>query len=439
MTARWPRAAEEPAECLIEVDGVSKKYCRDFRRSLRYAVRDIVSGFLPRQEPNVLRKDEFWAVKDVSFTLRRGDSLGLIGHNGAGKSTLLKMLTGQRILTTGKVIVRGRVVALTELGLGFDPVLTGRENAYVNASVLGVPRSQLEPTIDAIIEFAGLREFIDSSVQTYSSGMKARLGFSVAVHLDPDILIVDEVLAVGDLAFRRKCVKHIQGFLDRGGSMLLVAHEPFLIQTICNRCLVIEKGRVIFDGPSVEGVDLHFQVGRAALFESVAGTDRIRITPQAAVDLQAPPASEPTDEQPILVNGFEVHPEGNLSLVTGCSALVTLRCRSLIEAEVHWGFTICTADLLTSISTCGSGLGGRRVTVRPGENEFRCRIPNLPLRPDVYAVRGGISDSSGISMALLGYQDTPSFFTVKSAQADRTSNLQASLNDLVAIYAEWLD
>jgi ABC-2 type transport system ATP-binding protein len=155
-------------------------------------------------------------------------------------------------------------VALTELGLGFDPALTGRENAYVNASVLGVPRAKLEPLIDAIVDFAGLREFIDASVQTYSSGMKARLGFAVAAHLDPDILIIDEVLAVGDLAFRRKCMKRIQGFLREGGSLVLMAHDPVLVQNICTRCLVMERGRVIFDGPSVEGVDLHFQIGHVA-------------------------------------------------------------------------------------------------------------------------------------------------------------------------------
>ena len=154
MTTARPQPAADPAECLIEAKGVSKKYCRDFRKSLRYALQDVVRSFLGGQDRTFLRKDEFWAVQDVSFTVRRGDSLGLIGSNGAGKSTLLKMLSGQRTLTAGRIVTRGRVVALTELGLGFDPVLTGRENAYVNASVLGVSRGQLEPVIDAIIDFA---------------------------------------------------------------------------------------------------------------------------------------------------------------------------------------------------------------------------------------------------------------------------------------------
>jgi ABC-type polysaccharide/polyol phosphate transport system ATPase subunit len=363
MTAARPQPAADPAECLIEAKGVSKKYCRDFRTSLRYALQDVARGFFGVQDRTFLRKEEFWAVNDVSFTVRRGDSLGLIGHNGAGKSTLLKMLSGQRTLTAGRIVTRGRVVALTELGLGFDPVLTGRENAYINASVLGVPRCKLEPVMDAIIDFSGLREFIDAAVQTYSSGMKARLGFSVAAHLEPDILIVDEVLAVGDVAFRRKCVNYVQGFLNRGGSVVLVAHDPILVQTICNRCLVMEKGRVTFDGPAIEGVDLHLKSGRATLSHPASGTAERNL------------ASEPTAERPIVVDCFEVTPDGNPLLVTGGSAMVTLRCRSLIEIEVAWGFTICTADLATSIATCGMGENGRGVILRRGENELRCRIP----------------------------------------------------------------
>jgi lipopolysaccharide transport system ATP-binding protein len=414
-------AAALPAECLIEASGVSKKYCRDFRLSLRYAIHDVMSGLLPGQDPAVLRTHEFWAVRDVSLTLRRGESLGVIGSNGAGKSTLLKMLTGQRTLTAGRVVVRGRVVAMTELGLGFDPVLTGRENAYVNAAVFGVPRAQVEPFIDAIIDFAGLRELIDSSVQTYSSGMKARLGFAVAAHLNPDILVVDEVLAVGDFAFRRKCVEHVRGFLLRGGSMILVAHDPGLIQSICNRCLVLESGRVIFDGAPVEGVDLHFQMGQAPAPDG-------------------PGRPGPTAEQPIVVEAFEVAPEGNGPLATGGPAIVTLRCRSLIEAKLGWGFSICTGNLLSTVFSCALGLEGGGVPIHRGLNEFRCRIPSLPLRPAVYAIRGGVSDSStNIAMAVLGYQDAPSFFTVGPDHVSRTTNFQADSDALISVPVEWLD
>jgi ABC-type polysaccharide/polyol phosphate transport system ATPase subunit len=440
---------------------VSKKYCRSFRKSLSYAVRDVLRGLFPGVESAILRPDEFWAVKDVSFTLSRGDSLGLIGLNGAGKSTLLKILTGQRALTAGKVIMRGRVVALTELGLGFDPVLSGRENAYINAAVFGVPRAKLDLVIEDIIDFAGIREFIDSAVQTYSSGMKARLGFSVATHLNPDILIVDEVLTVGDLAFRRKCVEHIQGFLRRGGSLLLVAHDPYLIQTICNRCLVMEKGRLIFDGGSVEGVNLHFELGHAGKLEAVSGSKVPLDTGDGQTDESnwlspsnggKEPAVSPelsrgvymrpslTSEHPIVVDRFEVLPESNPVLTTGRSTIVTIYCRSRISVVAGWGFLICTADLVTSIFSCSIGLDGRSVVIQPGENQFRCRIPILPLCPGNYAIRGGISDlKTSMAIALLGFQDAPHFFAVKGARVDRKSNWHALLNDLVSVPAEWPD
>jgi ABC-type polysaccharide/polyol phosphate transport system ATPase subunit len=449
---------------LIEAVGVSKKYCRNFRKSLSYAVRDILRGLFPGKDRSILRPDEFWAVRDVSFTLSRGDSLGLIGQNGAGKSTLLKILTGQRALTTGKVIMRGRVVALTQLGLGFDPVMSGRENAYVNAAVFGVPRAKLNLIIEDIIDFAGIREFIDSAVQTYSSGMKARLGFSVATHLNPDILIVDEVLAVGDLAFRRKCVEHIQGFLRRGGSMLLVAHDPYLIQTICNRCLVMEKGRLIFDGGSVEGVNLHFELGHAGRLEAAGGSTLPGSTPRKDTgdgqtdernwltrsgDMKGPAVfPQPTaslrpiltDEHPVVVDRFEVLPESEPLLTTGGSAIVTIFCRSRITVVAGWGFMIYTADLLTCIFSCSIGLDGRSVAIQPGENRFRCRIPVLPLCPGNYVIRGGVADlNTSMAMALLGFQDSPNFFAVKGARVDRTGNWHALLNDLVSVPVEWSD
>ncbi len=426
-------------EHLIQATHVSKKYCRDFRKSLWYAARDVVGGFLPGRDPAILRQKEFWAVRDVSFTLGRGDSLGLIGHNGAGKSTLLKMLTGQRGLTAGRIVTRGRAVALNELGLGFDPVMTGRENAYINAAVFDVPRKKLEPLIDAIVDFAGIREFIDAPVQTYSSGMKARLGFSIATHLEPDILIVDEVLAVGDLAFRRKCVTHILEFLRRGGSLVLVAHDPYLIQTVCNRVIVMEKGSVIFDGTAIEGVDLHFQMGHASRMKDFTGQTLERNWLSEAAEANPNAPSGPTAEQPIVIEELHVTPEEGPDLLTGRSAIVTLHCRSQIAAQAGWGFNFCTADLATSISSFAIGLDAASVTVRPGKNEFRCRIPNLPLRPGSYAVRGGVTDlATFMPIALLGYQNAPSFFTIESGQSDRDGNLRSLANDLVTIRAEWL-
>ena len=189
-------------DVLVKVEGVSKKFCRNLKRSLWYGVKDISSELFGSTKNSQLRPKEFWAVDDVSFELKRGECLGLIGHNGAGKSTLLKMLNGLIKPDKGKITMKGRIGALIELGAGFNPILTGRENIYNNGAVLGFSKKEIDAKFDAIIEFAEIDDFIDTPVQNYSSGMKVRLGFAVAAQMEPDVLIIDEVLAVGDVGFR---------------------------------------------------------------------------------------------------------------------------------------------------------------------------------------------------------------------------------------------
>ena len=188
-------------EVLVKVEGVSKKFCRDLKRSLWYGMKDISSELFGIHQNGQLRKNEFWAVNDVNFELKRGECLGLIGHNGAGKSTLLKMLNGLIKPDKGTITMQGRIGALIELGAGFNPILTGRENIYNNGAVLGFSKKEIDEKFDAIVDFAEIDEFIDTPVQNYSSGMKVRLGFAVAAQMEPDVLIIDEVLAVGDIGF----------------------------------------------------------------------------------------------------------------------------------------------------------------------------------------------------------------------------------------------
>ncbi len=204
-------------DVLVRVEGVSKKFCRDLKRSLWYGLKDTAADLLGRNGASSLRLDEFWAVDGVSFELRRGDCLGLIGRNGAGKTTLLKMLNGLMKPDKGRIEIRGRVGALISLGAGFNPILTGRENIYVNGSVLGLPTREIDAKLDEIVDFAEIGEFIDSPVQSYSAGMQVRLGFAVATALRPDVLLLDEVLAVGDAAFRAKCYDRLARHPRRGG------------------------------------------------------------------------------------------------------------------------------------------------------------------------------------------------------------------------------
>ena len=248
------------AEVLVKVEGLSKKFCKDLKTSLWYGVKDLVSGITGSQANRPLRDKEFWAVKDISFELRRGECLGLIGHNGAGKSTLLKILNGLINPDEGSVTMRGRVGALIELGAGFNPILTGRENIYNNGAVLGFTRKEIDAKVEEIIDFSEIREFIDMPVQNYSSGMKVRLGFSVAAQMEPDVLIIDEVLAVGDAGFRYKCLNAI-GKLMKSAAVIFVTHSMPQIYRICSEIMLMNRGKSIVKSKNLgKGIDKYFEM-----------------------------------------------------------------------------------------------------------------------------------------------------------------------------------
>jgi len=231
-------------EVLVKVENLSKKFCKDLKTSLWYGAKDLFSGFQDQEDQISLRPKEFWAVKDISFELKRGECLGLIGHNGAGKSTLLKILNGLINPDAGSVTMRGRVGALIELGAGFNPILTGRENIYNNGAVLGFSRKEIDSKIEEIIDFSEVREFIDMPVQNYSSGMKVRLGFSIAVQMEPDILIIDEVLAVGDANFIVKSYNRINELI-KSCAVIFVSHSLPQVAKLVDKILYIEKGKLL--------------------------------------------------------------------------------------------------------------------------------------------------------------------------------------------------
>ncbi|MDP4898667.1 MAG: ABC transporter ATP-binding protein [Akkermansiaceae bacterium] len=249
-------------DSLVKVDKASKKYCRNLKKSLWYGMRDVASELLPirssrskaENSAGSLRPGEFWANKDISFELRRGECLGLIGHNGAGKTTLLKMLNGLIKPDSGSIEIRGRVGALIALGAGFSPVLTGRENIYVNASILGLSKAETDAKLQDILDFADIGEFVDAPVQSYSSGMAVRLGFAVASALSPDILLLDEVLAVGDVAFQAKCFNKLADMRREGVPFILVSHNMHQIARYCDKVIFMKKGQIEFAGDAEEGI-----------------------------------------------------------------------------------------------------------------------------------------------------------------------------------------
>lgn len=258
MTTQESAVSTTSNEVLVEVSGLSKKFCKDLKTSLWYGVKDLIAGYSGNKEKRELRPKEFWAVKDISFTLKRGECLGLIGHNGAGKSTLLKILNGLINPDEGEVVMRGRVGALIELGAGFNPILSGRENIYNNGAILGFSRKEINQKIQQIIDFAEIEEFIDMPVRNYSSGMKVRLGFAIAAQMEPDVLIIDEVLAVGDLGFVLKCFKTIDTILPHT-AIIFVSHSMPMVSRICNQIVLMDRGVSKFQGEDVSrAIDLYY-------------------------------------------------------------------------------------------------------------------------------------------------------------------------------------
>jgi lipopolysaccharide transport system ATP-binding protein len=249
-------------ETLIKVENLSKKFCLDLKTSLWYGMKDISSEMFGNKNINHenLREKEFWAVKDVSFEVKRGECLGLIGRNGAGKSTLLKMLNGLIKPDQGRIEMHGRIGALIELGAGFNPILTGRENIFNNAAVLGFTKEETHQKLEGIIDFSEIRDFIDSPVQNYSSGMRVRLGFAIAAQLEPDVLLIDEVLAVGDMGFVYKCYNKIDEILPKT-AIIFISHSMPQIARMCSKILLMNKGIEHYYGDEVtKGISFYYDL-----------------------------------------------------------------------------------------------------------------------------------------------------------------------------------
>ena len=253
---------------IIEVKNISKSYRMGERQSYM-ALRDLLSSF--KKSPfswfkNIFSKpidsDMFLALKDVSFTVEKGEVLGIIGRNGAGKSTLLKILSRITPPTEGEIILNGRVGSLLEVGTGFHPELTGRENIFLNGSMLGMSKQEIKEKFDDIVNFSGIGEFLDTPVKRYSSGMYVRLAFAVAAHLEPDILVIDEVLAVGDIEFQKKCLGKMQEVTNNDGrTVLFVSHNMGAIKQLCTRTILLDDGKVVFAGDTDEAIKLYIKNG----------------------------------------------------------------------------------------------------------------------------------------------------------------------------------
>jgi lipopolysaccharide transport system ATP-binding protein len=295
----------------ITARGISKRYTRGANGgwSLHGGI-GMVGRMLRGQRPIPARQkpDTFWALDNISFDIQRGERVGIVGRNGAGKSTLLKVLSRVVFPTTGEALIRGRLTSLLEVGTGFNENLSGRENVYLNASIHGLRRVEIERRFDDIIDFAGVRPFLDTPVKRYSSGMQMRLAFAVAAHLDPDILLLDEVLAVGDLSFQQKCLERVEGLVSEGRTLVFVSHSLDAITRFCNRCLWIDGGRLRMDGPAEAVV--------AAYLEEMADVRPTRSwLPKPTEDAADPFSTDDTSFE--LISGSTVDATGAVLLPPG--------------------------------------------------------------------------------------------------------------------------
>jgi ABC-type polysaccharide/polyol phosphate transport system, ATPase component len=374
-------------DLLLSVEDLSKKFCRSLRRSLFYGLRDVATESLGRQrKSSELRTGEFWALKSVSFDLRRGESLGLVGSNGAGKTTLLRVISGLIKPDTGVVRVRARVAPLIALGAGFSPVLTGRENVYVNMSILGLPKKTIDERFDEVLDFAAIGEAIDAPVQTYSSGMVARLGFACAVFADADILLIDEVLAVGDMKFRMKCYRRLAKLREEGTSFILVSHNAHSILSICDSALYLSAGELVM-------------VDEPRVVMSRYEEELLCVTPSEETgSLLSKNETRIGNEDVAVANVHFQDGKGNPleSPVTGDAATLCVVCQVGKESK---GVDVIVA--VSSLSSDGervlhlsSQYDGQTMDLTPGEVEIQLRLPYCGLLPGWYSAKIAITQNS---------------------------------------------
>jgi lipopolysaccharide transport system ATP-binding protein len=377
---------------IIEVRGIGKRYrirgqresSGDLRSELASSARRLTSVFRSRS-PVSGRSEDFWALRDVSFGVAEGEAVGIIGRNGAGKSTLLKILSRITPPSEGRVVMRGRVASLLEVGTGFHPELSGRENVFLNGSILGMSRAEVRRRFDEIVAFAEVERFLDTPVKRYSSGMYVRLAFAVAAHLEPEVLIVDEVLAVGDAAFQKRCLGKMGDVAQRGRTVLFVSHNLAAMSALCSRAVLLEAGRVVADGPADATVRRYLAtVGEVSSTRLADRTDRAGSGPLAFTEAWV------EDEQ-----GNRVEAVRSGSMVTLAASYTTRGGAEVRNPYIAFALRDSNGNSLTDLGNESAGYGWE---VLPPSGCVRCTLPSLPLNEGDYyfsaycRVKGVVSD-----------------------------------------------
>jgi lipopolysaccharide transport system ATP-binding protein len=368
----------------VAARGVSKKFSRSLKRSFVYGARDIGRLLLGQPGQESLRPSEFWAIRDVSLELRRGQSIGIVGLNGSGKTTLLRMISGILRPTLGEININGRIAPMLALGAGFKPVLSGRENIFLNLSLLGVAEQAIRDRFDSIVDFAELSESIEAPIGTYSSGMLARLGFACAVHTDPKILVVDEVLSVGDARFRMKCRNRINELRRSGTSMLLVSHSAIMIETLSDECIFLRKGKVAAQGAPAEVLREYEADGVA-----VALSQNMQVA-QARAERTA------AHEHLVGISSIDLATEGGADGFWVCGMggemIVTLKTSApTCEVSVNLMIFDLTHQPGETVLFMMSSRDLGRLQLEAGQSQVRLVLPHVGLRPGTYRVKVSVS------------------------------------------------
>ncbi|MGN6543925.1 MAG: ABC transporter ATP-binding protein [Aureliella sp.] len=401
----------------ITAENLSKAYLIGAKEQMPDSLMGAIGGMLkaPWTNWSQLRRlntyahrgeseDIHWAVNDVSFEVKEGEVFGIIGRNGAGKSTLLKILSRITEPTSGQAMIHGRVASLLEVGTGFHPELSGRENVYLNGTIMGMTKREIDAKFDEIVDFSGVEKFLDTPIKRYSSGMKVRLAFAVSAHLDPEILIIDEVLAVGDADFRKKCMGRMQDVAESGRTVLFVSHNLPAIRSLTDRCAFMKTGRLVGVFDTDTAIDKYVEdctqeaceQGNVSYFRRGGSSNVVQFT-SVSVDN----ADDTVHSIPQFESGDAI------------SFVLELDAREALS-RAYLSLTLVN-NQDTTVSTLFSSDNGAQLSLTPGKNRIRCDLPRLALAPGRYTINTGVTSSPN-SVAFDVLLDLPVFEIVLPRQ-----------------------
>ena len=391
---------------IAQLENVSKRFVIHQQRSLKEKLVNAGRGKEFRQD--------FWALKDINLDIEFGTTVGLVGHNGSGKSTLLKVIGGIIAPTSGSVARRGRMAALLELGAGFHHDLTGRENVYLNASILGLTKKEIDSVFEAIVDFSGIEQFIDTQVKFYSSGMFVRLAFAVAVHVNPDLLLVDEVLAVGDEPFQQKCIDKIMEFQREGRTIVVVSHSAAQVKQLCDRAIVLEHGKMIFDGNTEEGIRILQQGYAAELAGSVVAPSTLIEKPHRGNSC---------------ITRAEVRQKGKLpneKFVSGNDLEILVNFHNATDQGPLVGSIMLESMTRECFYVLDTRMIRQAVPGKPGDFQLKYSFPTANIGTGEYAVRAQLWKADGALIDEL--EPTPKFTMIDTKPGTGALSLDVNVD-----------